>query len=252
MQYKKFLASEDHPEAQKSYFIEKNTKGKRWVIPDIHGCNLTFRTLLQQIKLSTEDQLFLLGDYINRGKDSAGVLRTIITLLEKDYQVFPLRGNHEDMLLERHRERKAQASHNFTFLPSSFRKAKDFTDSDKRILPEFIGFFSNLPYYYELDKFYLVHAGFDFRKPDPFHNFEEMIWIRDFEPNEKELNGKTIIHGHTPTALSLIQFDLEARRLAICLDNACVFKYASFDDEKGNLLALNLDSWELVIQKNID
>ena len=119
-------------------------------------------------------------------------------------------------------------------------------------MPEFVGFFSNLPYFYELDNFYLVHAGFEFRKPDPFKNFEEMIWIRDFTPNEKDLNGKTVIHGHTPTSLSLIQSDHQNRLLAICLDNGCVFKHSSFDHEKGNLLALNLDSWELVIQKNID
>ncbi len=47
--------------------------GQRWVISDIHGYAQTFQTLVREkIKLTRNDQLFLLGDYIDRGPDSVG------------------------------------------------------------------------------------------------------------------------------------------------------------------------------------
>ncbi len=48
----------------------KEYNGNEYVIPDIHGCLLTFKALLKNIKLKKDDRLFLLGDYIDRGPDS--------------------------------------------------------------------------------------------------------------------------------------------------------------------------------------
>ncbi len=76
------------------------TGGRRWVVSDIHGCFKTFKAIVEKrIELTKADQLFLLGDYINRGKDSARVLDYIIHLIQQEYQKFPLRGNHEQKLL---------------------------------------------------------------------------------------------------------------------------------------------------------
>jgi serine/threonine protein phosphatase 1 len=48
---------------------------RRFAISDIHGCARTFGALLNKINLSPVDELFLLGDFIDRGPDSKGVLR---------------------------------------------------------------------------------------------------------------------------------------------------------------------------------
>src|SRR5688500_13625324 len=75
--------------------------GRRWVISDIHGCLTTLKTLVEQrISLTKADQLFLLGDYIDRGKHSAGVLDYLMGLVSEGYQIYPLLGNHEQMLLD--------------------------------------------------------------------------------------------------------------------------------------------------------
>ena len=79
--------------------IEKG-RGKRLVIPDIHGCSNTFKELIEKVAPTKDDQLFFLGDYIDRGVDSSGVLKYLNELSEKGYQVFPIRGNHEQMLLD--------------------------------------------------------------------------------------------------------------------------------------------------------
>jgi serine/threonine protein phosphatase 1 len=232
-----------------SLTISKNTQGRRLVIPDIHGCPNTFRALIEKITLTTQDQLFLLGDYINKGNNSVGVLDFLLELKEKGYQVFALRGNHEQMLLEKHHTKY----NTIELLLPHLRKNYGIVDTHRKILPKYYEFISNLPYYYELDNYFLVHAGFNLTSKSPFTDFESMLWMRDFTitetAQEEILSNKTVIIGHTPTSLQFIQDDIRIRKSVICLDNGCVFASKWF---LGNLLCLDLDTWELIIQKNID
>ena len=71
----------------------------RYVVGDVHGGKRTFQALISKLQLRHRDRLYLLGDYIDRGPDSCGVLDVIIALLDAGYDVRPLLGNHEDMLL---------------------------------------------------------------------------------------------------------------------------------------------------------
>ena len=73
---------------------------RRFAITDIHGCAQTFKALLNRISFSKDDVLYLLGDYIDRGPDSRGVIDHIWKLQKEGYQVHCLRGNHEQMLLD--------------------------------------------------------------------------------------------------------------------------------------------------------
>ncbi len=74
---------------------------RKIVIGDIHGCNLTFNSLLfEHLNIYPEDEIFLFGDYIDRGPDSKGVINTILSLKENGYQISTLRGNHEQMMME--------------------------------------------------------------------------------------------------------------------------------------------------------
>ncbi|WP_338791482.1 metallophosphoesterase family protein [Bernardetia sp. MNP-M8] len=224
-----------------SKFISKNPDGRQLVIPDIHGCLATFKTLLNQIKLTKNDQLFLLGDYINKGKDSKGVLDLIIKLQENQdengYQVFPLRGNHEQMFIEDYEG----------------IKTSQFLDKTAEFSQLEYDFVSTLPYFYELDNFFLVHAGFNLETNNPFSDFETMLWKRDFVITDKEKENhfydKTIIIGHNPTFLDYILQDINLKAPSICLDNGCVYTKKWF---LGNLLCLNLTSNEIFIQENTE
>ena len=72
----------------------------RYAIADIHGGAKTLHALLGRLDLRCgKGRLYLLGDLIDRGPDSRGVLDTIITLRGAGFAVRPIRGNHEDMLL---------------------------------------------------------------------------------------------------------------------------------------------------------
>lgn len=70
----------------------------RWAVPDIHGCVKTFIDLLDTIKLVDGDQLYLLGDYVDRGPSSQLLLDLIMELTRKGV-CFPICGNHDDWLV---------------------------------------------------------------------------------------------------------------------------------------------------------
>lgn len=67
-------------------------------IGDIHGCLRAFEPLLDAVKLQPDDQIVTLGDYIDRGPDSRGVIERLLALQDTG-QLVPLLGNHDLMLL---------------------------------------------------------------------------------------------------------------------------------------------------------
>jgi len=67
-------------------------------IGDIHGCSVALRGLLEAIRPGEEDRLIPLGDTIDRGPDSHGVIEILLDL-GKRCQLAPLLGNHEEMML---------------------------------------------------------------------------------------------------------------------------------------------------------
>jgi serine/threonine protein phosphatase 1 len=230
---------------------------RRIVIGDIHGCLRTFRQLLEdRIQLSYDDSVYLVGDLIDRGPDSKGVMDYVMALSEQNYRVKTIRGNHEEMMLtsvtgDRYMDNwiynGAEAClHSFGI---------DMFSSPYRELPAMIpvryrDFAGTTEYFMELEDVFIVHAGFNFRLADPFTDTNSMIWSRDMLYNREKAGGKKIIHGHTPVSLDMIckAVSDENSRL-INLDGGCVYKAYS---GLGNLVGIDLDSLELFIQKNID
>jgi len=206
-------------------FIPKDNSKRRFAIADIHGCLVTFRSLITRLKLTINDQLFLLGDYINRGPYGRGVMDYIMGMQSSGIQVHALRGNHEQMLM----------------------------DSKLEKIPEpYYTFLNNLPYYHETEDYFFVHACINFDHPEPFADTYSMLWDRYLRPDIQFLNGRKIIHGHTIHTLDQIREAIEHNFPIIPLDNGCYKGLRREAEEYGNLCALNLDTMELTIQKNID
>ena len=67
-------------------------------IGDIHGCSIAFDTLIASVQPQPNDKIITLGDYVDRGPDSKGVIDRLIALHETG-QLTALRGNHELMML---------------------------------------------------------------------------------------------------------------------------------------------------------
>lgn len=72
--------------------------GRLIAIGDIHGCRLAFEALLGALAPRAEDKLIFLGDYVDRGPESWGVVERVLTL-GQECSVVPILGNHEEMLL---------------------------------------------------------------------------------------------------------------------------------------------------------
>jgi serine/threonine protein phosphatase 1 len=222
------------------------------VISDIHGCLKTFKQLLTEIvQYTKEDTLYLLGDYIDRGPDSKGVIDYILYLKKEGYSIFTLRGNHEQLLLE--------AYGNFPLSDSTWRRngGEDTLRSfnirgPQKLTEEYISFFSSLGYYAELDHFILVHAGLNFEMKNPFEDLESMLWIRRYEVDPVKINNKIIVQGHTPTPLESIRTSIlnADKTHRIFLDNGCV--YGTEKEGFGNLCCLNLLNRELLYCPKID
>jgi len=68
------------------------------VIGDIHGCSTAFDALVAAVQPVAEDRVITLGDYVDRGPDSFGIVQRLIAL-EKNCQLVALRGNHDHMML---------------------------------------------------------------------------------------------------------------------------------------------------------
>jgi serine/threonine protein phosphatase 1 len=231
--------------------------GHRYVIGDIHGCLKTFRYMVEEIiRLERDDTLFLLGDYVDRGPESRGVIDFIITLREKGYPIVTLMGNHEDMLLSA-MEGGAQFNqwmrNGAPFTLRSFGMEKTIETGYAfgfRLPDPYLNFLHDLKFYVETDDVILVHAGIDLSLPDPFSETFILLWTRQTVIEKKVLGNRKVIHGHTPVPLTVIREmvdDPEADDINI--DGGCVYTmYRSL----GYLAALDLDKWELMWVKNLE
>ncbi|MBN1132125.1 MAG: serine/threonine protein phosphatase [Bacteroidales bacterium] len=225
-------------------------EGKRYVISDIHGCYKTFRRLVEKvIGLTKSDWLFLLGDYVDRGPSSKAVLDYILELMEEGYTLFPLRGNHEDDLLK-----YAKGEPRFMLWHLNKHKYPDIFEEGK-IIDRYYNFMNSLPYYYELDDYYIVHAGFNFKSDKPFEDKETMLWTRYFNPPTNLLKGKRVIHGHDPVYMPVILEHIEKGYPSIPLDNGAVYagRHKIYDTSQlGKLCAFDMDHERIYSQVNID
>ncbi len=231
---------------------------KTWVIPDIHGYAETLRVLLEhQIRPDKNDHLIFLGDYIDRGPDSKGVIDIIIDLELKGYHVTALKGNHEDVCLKAREEAKNFGGRSSLQMQAYWevlggRKTLDsFGVSRTDEIPgKYIRWMHSLKYFIELDHFIAVHAGFNFKTDDPFSDTHAMIWIRDYEIIPEKIQFKKIIHGHAPVNLEFIKLSMKLDiNHPIDLDNGIYFTHKT---GYGNLVALELNSMKIKIQPVVD
>lgn len=229
--------------------IKSPKKGRRFAVGDIHGCFKTFKTLVKEkLKIQKEDQLFLLGDYIDRGPESKKTIDYIIKLIEKGFLIYPLRGNHEQTLLD------TEKNDDEATLKWLMRNSPDMLKKGK-LRKKHRSFLNSLPFYYELDNFFLVHASFNFSAKNPFKDKTSILWGRKFDYNKKILKNKTLIHGHQPENIEKIIKSVKNREKIIGLDNGVCYtkKHKYYDYTKmGTLCALNLDNFELFVQKNCE
>jgi len=221
---------------------------KRWVIGDVHGCIRTLRTLIEdKIQPGKHDKIIFVGDYIDRGPDSRGVISYVMELRLMGYNLVLLKGNHEDMMV---RSLHDKAVRKDWFYNGGMHTLRSFGVREAGEVPEhFLEFMRALDYYHAMDDFLIVHAGLNFDIDNPFADLEGMLWIRNKFVLPDKIGNRTMVHGHTPTILAQVREAIEKKLKDIDLDNGCVYLGT---EGLGNLCALELNSLKLEVQPNID
>jgi serine/threonine protein phosphatase 1 len=168
---------------------------KRLVIGDVHGSYNALCSLLGQIGIDNNDQVYFLGDLIDRGPQSAKVVELVI-----DNKYKCILGNHELMLLQA--LGKKEINHlSFQEWQKYGGNATVMSYGHKMLPEEHLEWIKSLPFYFDLGDYWLVHAGIDPCKPIIHQSPKAFCWIRGrFHRSTKPyFKDKTIIVGHTIT-----------------------------------------------------
>ncbi|MFD2719413.1 metallophosphoesterase [Hymenobacter monticola] len=223
---------------------------RRFAASDLHGCLHTFRRLVEEeLQLAKTDELYLLGDYVNKGPDSRGVLDYLMQLQAGGYQVRCLRGNHDHALLSAARHRW---SWDWAGLRGRQPTLRSFRVRRAANIPQpYLDWLAALPFEIELPDFVLVHAGYNFALPpaEMRRDYATMLSTKKFVYDPSRLAGKRLLHGHVPTAAAKVRSKAAARPGALGLDTGCVYRN---NPELAHLTALNLDTWELTSVPNCE
>ena len=217
-----------------------------FAIGDVHGCSNTFRKLvLEEIRVQKSDTLYCLGDYVDRGQDSKGVVDFILELRAKGYTVHTLRGNHEQIMMDSMNSN--EMFHTWMVNGGDKTLTSFGVLAYDDLAPEYKAFFETTKFYLTFELYIFVHAGLNFHGSDPFEDKNAMLWIRDFQIDEQRLGNRILVHGHTPTPLDTIL--AQEGKNVINLDGGCVYKQR---DGLGNLIALNVTERKFIVVKNLD
>lgn len=174
-----------------------------------------------KIEITKNDKVVLLGDYIDRGSQSKEVIDYIIELKENGFEIIPLKGNHEAMLIDAYDDDNLVSK---WILNGGNETLKSFGISSlKKLETKYVDFFRNLRLYYEFENCLFVHAGFNDEIENPFNDSYHMIWNCRENYTHPALRDKTIIHGHCVIPFTACDDRIKNNNPVINLDTGCVY-----------------------------
>jgi serine/threonine protein phosphatase 1 len=196
--------------------------GRTIAIGDIHGCSEALAGLIEAIEPSPVDQIVTLGDYVDRGTNSRGVLDQLIAL-EQRCRLFPLMGDHEEMLLaalrdSSCRERWLRCGGIETLKSYGWAKSSARRSLASWIPQRHLAFLSGCRLFHETSTHIFLHAGFLPDLPMDQQPSQALLWrVTDAQSAVRHCSGKVAVVGHTPQ-LSGEVLDLE---FLVCIDTNC-------------------------------
>lgn len=174
----------------------------RYAIADSHGQRGLFERMLEEIGFSDDDELYILGDIVDRGPDPFGIMDIIMGRKN----VIKLKGNHEGMMLAALETRGSFEMN--AWIQNGGGVTLNLLDRmPKRQRDAYLDEVRSWPLYAVVGNFILVHAGYwvsalkEYENADTLlsHQPEEtLVWSRDFYLTPG-LKGYITVFGHTPT-----------------------------------------------------
>lgn len=205
-------------------------------IGDVHGCSIALRALIEAISPQAEDTIVTLGDYVDRGIDSKGVIDQLIEL-ENVFHLIPLLGNHEQMMLDA-RHGREQREFWLACGGNATLASYDYKERLKSVPKEHWQFLERCKPYHVAKTHFFVHANYDPTKLMNEQPRERLLWLslRDFVPGP-HISGRVAIVGHTPQPDGII---LDVGHLK-CIDTDCCHDgwLTAFDIGSGQIWQVN-------------
>jgi serine/threonine protein phosphatase 1 len=187
----------------------KSLPKRTLVVGDIHGKLNLFNRLLERMEYQPgDDRLILIGDLVDRGEDSQGVVaRSIELKREAPNRVVVIRGNHEAMMLAALAHPESEQAE-LWYYNGGVETLQSYIDENGNLdVPEeHWDFMASLPTWYEDDHAIYVHASLpegedgDFLHPSEAPESPELYWARN-RHFFAEYRGKTVVFGHTITGM---------------------------------------------------
>lgn len=176
--------------------------GRVIAIGDIHGCARAFDTLLRQIRPKQADTIITLGDYVDRGPESAQVL-DIMNVLIADCKLIPLIGNHEIMMLNAARRSADQAM----WLKYGGKETLDSYGGRMSNIPsDHWMFLKHCVRLYETETHFFIHANYLAQMPLAEIPDDFAFWQHtDVEIPGPHMSGKIGVVGHTPQSDGMVK-----------------------------------------------
>ncbi len=197
--------------------------GRTIAIGDVHGCLAALVAILDAVQPTSKDTLVTLGDYIDRGPDSRGVIATLIDQGSRCRRI-PLMGDHEDMLLNGLCDNASlrkwltcggiDTLRSYGWVAGGARRALD-----EWIRESHLAFLRTCRLHYETETHLFVHAGFVPEMPIDQQPRLALLWrATNAMTSRPHVSGKRVVVGHTAQTSGEI-LDLG---FLTCIDTNCV------------------------------
>jgi serine/threonine protein phosphatase 1 len=211
-----------------------------YAVGDIHGSLDKLQTLMARCNAHAagrEQTFVFLGDYIDRGADSSGVISFLIDLQAGlPARAIALMGNHEAMALAVI-DGLCDAG---LWLPQGGAETLHSYGVDRACdLPRaHVDWMRSLPLRHDDGRRFFVHAGIRPGKPLAAQSEEDLLWIREPFLSDRRDHGRLIVHGHTPTTSG----SPDRRQNRLGLDTGAVYggplTAAAFADSQTEPIAI--------------
>lgn len=167
---------------------------RRIIIGDVHGHYDGLMLLLEAIAPDSNDNVYFLGDLIDRGPQSAQVVDFV---QQSSYEC--LLGNHEQMLLEILSKRVSKYARQAWLHSGGYETLTSYKEA---VIPqEHLDWLLSLPTHLDLGDIWLAHAGINPNIPLAEQTADQLCWVRDefHSIPQPYFPNKLIIIGHTIT-----------------------------------------------------
>lgn len=174
------------------------------IIGDVHGCSQELQALLDKVGLTKQDTLVFVGDLVDKGPDSIGVLRIVRKLRLQGHNVVYVLGNHEEKHLRWIRNeataKETGRKNKMTPRPDMTEITAQYDDVDRALLQTAVLF-------YEGDDFLVVHAGVPANLSElnnhffrTLHGKRKKKWGRLLRLRFEDPQGRMVRLGHETDA----------------------------------------------------